>query len=49
MPVLRFYYSDTLEDFLQKPTNEIVGNLALAHAHDINQKTSMSWGRLSEK
>ena len=43
MPVLRFYYSDTIEDFLQKPTSEIVGNLALAHAHDINQKTSMSW------
>lgn len=43
MPALRFYYSDTIEDFLRKPTNEIVGNLALAHAHDINQKTSMSW------
>ena len=43
MPALRFYYSDTIEDFLRKPINEIVGNLALAHAHDINQKTSMSW------
>ena len=43
MPALRFYYSDSIENFLRKPTNEIVGNLALAHAHDINQKTSMSW------
>mgnify|MGYP000787891164 CR=1 FL=1 len=43
MPALRFYYSDSIKNFLRKPTNEIVGNLALAHAHDINQKTSMSW------
>lgn len=43
MPALRFYYSDTIEVFLRKPTNEIVGNLALAHAHDINNETSMSW------
>lgn len=43
MPALRFYYSDTIEDFLRKPTNEIIGNLALVHTHDINNETSMSW------
>lgn len=43
MPALRFYYSDSIENFLQAPTNEIVGNLTLAHAHDINNETSMSW------
>lgn len=43
MAALRFYYSDTIADFIKKPANEIIGNLSLAHAHDINNETSMSW------
>lgn len=43
MPALRFYYSDSVEDFLLKPTNEIIGNLAFVHSYDINNETSMSW------
>lgn len=29
MPMLRFDHSDTIEDFLRKPTNEVIGNLIL--------------------
>ena len=39
----RFYYSDSIEGFLSRETNEIVGVLALASQHDINDETSQSW------
>lgn len=43
MPALRFYYSDSIVDFLRKSTIEIIGNLAVIHPYDINNETSMSW------
>lgn len=43
MAALRYYYSDSISDFLKKNTNEIVGNLCLASQHDINDETSQSW------
>jgi hypothetical protein len=43
MAAKRFYYSDSISDFLNKSTNEIIGELTLASSHDINDETSMSW------
>jgi hypothetical protein len=43
MAALRYHYSDTIEGFLQRPTNEIIGALTLANPHDTNNETSMSW------
>lgn len=43
MAALRYYYSDTITDFLGRSTNEIVGALCLASQHDINDETSRSW------
>lgn len=43
MAALRYYYSDAITDFLQKTSNEIIGELALAHNHDINNATKSSW------
>ena len=43
MAVQRYYYSDSITDFLSRNTNEIVGELALASQHDINDETSKSW------
>lgn len=43
MAAKRFYFSSTITDFIQKPTDEIVGILAQACAHDINKKTTNSW------
>jgi hypothetical protein len=43
MAVQRFYYSDTITDFLSRNDNEIVGKLTLASQHDINDETSQSW------
>ena len=43
MAALRFYYSDTIRDFLEKSTNEIVGALTRASQHDINDETKQSW------
>lgn len=43
MAALRYYYSDTITDFLGRSTNEIVGALCLASQHDINDETSQSW------
>lgn len=43
MAALRFYYSDTIRDFLEKSTNEIVGALTRASQYDINDETKQSW------
>ena len=36
MAVQRFYYSDTITDFLSRNDKEIVADLALASQHAIN-------------
>ena len=43
MAAKRFYYSDTITDFLSRSTNEIVGKLTLVSQHDINDETAQSW------
>ena len=43
MAVTRYYYSDTISDFLERKTDEIIGRLTLASQHDINDETSQSW------
>lgn len=43
MAVSRFHYSDSFEDFLQKSSNEIIGELTLKNQFDTNRKTSCSW------
>ena len=43
MSVKRYYYSDTISDFIQKEEKAIVGELALAYSHDINEETKRSW------
>lgn len=39
MAAQRYYYSDSITDFLSRSTNEIVGDLTLASQHDINDET----------
>lgn len=39
----RYYYSDTISNFLKKSDMDIVGQLTLAYTHDINDETSSSW------
>lgn len=43
MAAKRYYYSDTITDFCNRAVNEIIGELTLASAHDINEETSQSW------
>lgn len=43
MAAKRYYYSDTISDFLGRNVNEIIGSLALSSVHDINEETSKSW------
>lgn len=43
MPAQRFYYSDTITNFLSRSCSEIVGKLALASQYDINDETLKSW------
>lgn len=43
MAVQRFYYSDTITNFLSRNDSEIVGKLTLDSQHDINDETSQSW------
>ena len=43
MAATRYYYSDSISDFLERNTEEIIGKLTLATQHDINDETSMSW------
>jgi hypothetical protein len=39
----RFYYSDSIKEFLRKSINEITGILTIASQHDINDETKQSW------
>ena len=43
MAARRYYYSDSISDFLSRSNNEIVGTLTLASQHDVNDETSKSW------
>lgn len=43
MAVQRYYYSDSIEFFLDKSANEIVGLLTQSSIHDVNNETSNSW------
>ena len=43
MAATRYYYNDTISDFLERDNMEIVGKLTLAYTHDINEETSKSW------
>lgn len=43
MAVQRYYYSDSIETFLEKSANEIVGQLTRSSIHDVNNETSSSW------
>lgn len=39
----RYLYSDTIDSFLQKSTDTIVGEITLSAMQDINKETSNSW------
>ena len=43
MAANRYYYSDTIADFLNRNTDEIIGKLTLSSQHDINDETTQSW------
>ena len=43
MPVLRYYYSDTISDFVKRSTDEIVGILTQSSVHDINTESTNAW------
>lgn len=43
MAALRYHYSDRIQNFLQRPSSEIIGELTLANPHDTNNETTMSW------
>lgn len=43
MVAKRYYFSSSITDFIKKPADEIIGVLAQADAHDINQETTNSW------
>ena len=39
----RYYYSDSIEDFLNKSIDEVIGAITIADTHDINTPTTNSW------
>ena len=43
MAAKRFYYSDTINTFMSRQDDEIIGALARASQHDINDETLHSW------
>lgn len=43
MVATRYYYKDTISDFIAKDDMEIVGKLTIAYVHDINEETKKSW------
>ena len=43
MAVRRFYYSASIDNFLEAPTDSIIGQLTTVSAHDINNETTQSW------
>lgn len=43
MAAKRFFYNDTINDFLLKSDKEILADLVIQDEHDINNETSNSW------
>lgn len=43
MAALRYHYTDTIEEFLIRTSEEIIGKLTLANPHETNNETTMSW------
>ncbi len=43
MAAIRYYYSDSITEFLFRNNNEIIGSLTVASQHDVNDETSQSW------
>ncbi len=43
MSVNRYYYSDSITDFINRNEDEIVGILSRASTHDINAKSTNAW------
>ena len=43
MANLRYYYSDSISDFLSRESDMIVGRLTVASPHDVDNETKSSW------
>ena len=43
MPATRYYYSDSISEFLTRSAIAILGALAVSYTNDINKQTSNSW------
>ena len=43
MPSLRYYYSDTIQSFLNRDPDDIVGKLTVASPHKVDNDTKSSW------
>ena len=43
MASLRYYYSDSIEDFLDREPDVIVGRMTVASPHDVDNDTKSSW------
>ena len=43
MAAKRYYYGNTIDNFLIQDVNSIAGELALSYTHDINEETKASW------
>lgn len=43
MAQTRYYYSDTISNFLAKAEDTIIGELSVACQHDINDETMTTW------
>ncbi len=39
----RYYYNDSIETFLSKDRDAIIGKLTLSSAHDVNDETKLAW------
>ena len=43
MANLRYYYSDSISDFLVREPDIIVGRLTVSSPHDVDNETKSSW------
>ena len=43
--MLNYYYSDTIDQFLKKTRNEILGQITSLNQFDSNRNTNQSWER----
>jgi len=41
--MLNYYYSDTIDQFLAKSTEAIIGTISLANQFDSNRNQNQSW------